>query len=231
LKFFEIGSVFLNLDGEINKKDKSEEKLPYQETRLGLVEAGEKETPFAGLKGRVEYLLNSFKFEVEYQESESPLDWSHPSSFARIKVGDKDLGAIYVLSPKVLNALGIKKKVAGAEINLAELVKLILATPEKSFQQENKFPSLVRDIAFVVDQKVLYNDLKKEIESFNNLVKSIELFDVYEGEKIGKNKKNLAFHITYQAGDRTLTAEEVQKVQDELTKHLEEKFEAQIRDF
>ena len=231
LKFFEIGSVFLNLDGEINKDVKSEEKLPYQETRLGLIEAKDKEIPFASLKGRVEYLLNSFKFEVEYEESESPLDWATANMFARVKVQDKDIGIIYALSPRVLNALGIKKKVAAAEINLAELSKLILTTPEKSYEQENKFPALVRDMAFVVDRKVLYNDLKKEIETFNDLIKGIDLFDVYEGEKIGKNKKNLAFHITYQAGDRTLTAEEVQKVQDELTRHLEEKFEAQIRDF
>ena len=56
------------------------------------------------------------------------------------------------------------------------------------------------------------------------------MFDVYEGDKLGQNKKSLAFHITYQA-DRTLTAEEVDELQSGLVKALEKKFDAKIRDF
>ena len=65
---------------------------------------------------------------------------------------------------------------------------------------------------------------------FNEYVKQVDLFDVYAGDKLGKGKKSLAFHIVYQA-DKTLTSEEVDKLQAELIKRLEKRFEAKIRDF
>ncbi len=231
IKLFEIGSVFLNFSGEVNKDDKQEGKLPYQETRLGMVEALEKQDPFNKIKGRIEYLLSGLGLETEFDVSDAEIDWGQREVIASIKVKDREIGIVYLLDDKVLKSLGIKKKVAGAEIKLSELNKIILNTPNLSYEHENKFPSLQRDLAFVVDVKVLYNDIKKEIENFDELIKSVELFDVYQGEKIGKNKKNLAFHINYQAADRTLQSEEVDKVQSKLIEHLKEKLEAQIRDF
>jgi phenylalanyl-tRNA synthetase beta chain len=89
----------------------------------------------------------------------------------------------------------------------------------------------MRDLAFVVENKILYNDLKKEISGFNPLIKTVELFDVYIGNKLAGGKKSLAFHINYQAEERTLTAAEVDKIQSDLVACLEEKFEAKLRDF
>jgi phenylalanyl-tRNA synthetase beta chain len=63
------------------------------------------------------------------------------------------------------------------------------------------------------------------------LIKEIKLFDVYQGDELGQGKKNLAFHVIYQSPDRTLTAEEAEKEQEKLTKTLEKKFSAQIRNF
>jgi phenylalanyl-tRNA synthetase beta chain len=76
----------------------------------------------------------------------------------------------------------------------------------------------------------LYNDIKEEIEKFSELVKSAEVFDVYEGEKLEIGKKSLAFHIIYQA-DRTMKSEEVEEAQNALVKHLGDKFGARVRDF
>ena len=78
--------------------------------------------------------------------------------------------------------------------------------------------------------KVLYNDIRNEILNFHEYIKEVELFDVYMGEKIGKENKNLAFHVNYQA-NKTLTSEEVDVIQKELIEKLEEKFEAKVRDF
>ena len=76
--------------------------------------------------------------------------------------------------------------------------------------------------------KILYNDINREIKNFSPLLKELELFDVYNLEE---NKKSLAFHLSYASEEKTLSTEEVDKIQAELIKHLENKFSAQIRDF
>ena len=100
----------------------------------------------------------------------------------------------------------------------------------KKFQAFAKFPPVIRDLAFVINEKVLYNDVREAILGFHDYIKKADLFDFYQGVKIGQGKKSLAFHIVYQA-DRTMTANEVDQLQDRLIKKLAEKFEAKIRDY
>ena len=76
----------------------------------------------------------------------------------------------------------------------------------------------------------MYNTIKQEIQDFHELITSVELFDEYHGDKIGKAKKSLAFHIVYST-ERTLESKEVDDIQKKLVKHFEDKFEAKIRDF
>lgn len=230
INLFEIGSVYFDFSGDLKKDDKSNEKLPYQEKHLTLVVAGDKEEVFVKVKGGVEYLFNSFDIELEFDRSEAEIAWSDKNSVTSIKVAGKEIGTVAVLDEKVAQKVGVKKKVALAEIRLSEFSSLILAKGDKQYEEIPKFPAVIRDLAFVVDNKILYNDIRKEITNFDELVKEVELFDVYQGEKIGKGKKNLAFHITYQA-DRTMTGEEVDNLQKKLGKHLEKKFGAVIRDF
>ena len=84
---------------------------------------------------------------------------------------------------------------------------------------------------FVVKQKILYNDLKKELLDFNPLIKAVEIFDVYAGDKLETGQKSLAFHLTYQAEDRTLRAVEIDKLQAELIARLAKKFSAKLEIF
>jgi len=71
---------------------------------------------------------------------------------------------------------------------------------------------------------MMYNDLRREINSFNDLISSVELFDSYQGDKLGDNKKSLAFHIIYQSQERTLIADEIDQIQTSLIERLESKF-------
>ena len=88
----------------------------------------------------------------------------------------------------------------------------------------------MRDLAFVVNKKISYRDILTAIYEHSELIDNVELFDVYVGEKIGNENKNLAFRVKYQA-DKTLTNEEVDATQKELLAKLGEKFEAVIRDY
>jgi len=232
---FEIGNVFSDLPGEIKKDNKSEEKLPFQEKRLGVVIAGgNNEDCFRQLKGVLEYLLKSFNLEAEFEVKAEALPWAKADEAAELVVeagGKYNLGFLAILSKSVASSFGIKKAVAIAEINLRELIELIRRSPEKKYQRTPKYPSAVRDLAFVVEDKILYNKIKEEIEKFSSLIKEVELFDVYQGEELGKDKKSLAFHLVYQSLEKTLTAEEVNEEQERLVKFLEKKFSAQIRNF
>ena len=85
--------------------------------------------------------------------------------------------------------------------------------------------------AFVVDEEILYNDLREAIANFNPLIDSVDLFDVYQGKNLPEGKKSLAFSISYLSKEKTLTAEEIDSLQTELLALLEEKFGAQLRNF
>ena len=228
---FEIGSVYLSTDGEDSKDSSKKEFLPLQEKRLSIVLGGsKKEVVFKEAKGIIEHLLSSFDLEISYAESKNKEAWCDKQVCADIIVHGKSIGQVVLISPQVANLVGIKKKVAVAELNFNSLFNTVSSKKEKKYKQLEKYPASVRDLAFVVESKVLYNDIRKMIKGFDKLINDVELFDVYEGDKLGAGKKSLAFHVTYQA-DRTLTAEEVDKLQGGLIEKLENKFEAKIRDF
>ena len=90
---------------------------------------------------------------------------------------------------------------------------------------------MTRDLAFVVKENVLYNNIKDELEKFDALITKVELFDVYQGKNLPAGQKSLAFHITYSSPEQTLTSAEVDAVQEKLINHLKSKYEAQIRNY
>ncbi|MEA2098347.1 MAG: phenylalanine--tRNA ligase subunit beta, partial [Patescibacteria group bacterium] len=92
---------------------------------------------------------------------------------------------------------------------------------EKNFQKINKFPAVELDLSVVFDEEIKWGDIEKIVfVTGGKLVKSVVPFDIYRGEKIGKDKKSVAFRIFYQAEDRTLKDEEVGVVQEKVIKEL-----------
>lgn len=235
VNIFEIGSVYLNIPGEINKDEKSKDMLPFQEKRLGIVIASDKEkTLLSRAKGVLRYMLNELigrDLDIIFEQAEDYMSWADEGNIALVKSMGLNLGFVTSLNRSAVQKFGIKKEAVAIELRLSELFSIMNNISDKKYKELPKFPPLERDLSFVVDSKILYNDIKNEIENFDELISAVELFDVYEGEKLGKGKKSLAFHITYQPSDKTLTQEEVDKIQSQLVKKLEDKFEAIIRDF
>lgn len=230
--FFEIGNIFLSCPGDIDKDEKSDSKLPFQEKRIAICYVNEsaEDILLSAKSSIIDLFFDHLNLTPKYTKNTDAPNWSTPNTATSISVGDKMVGAIDVLEKRNAQKLGIKKQTLVIEFSLADLYEAYAMNSKKVFKEFDKYPPVTRDIAFVVDNKILYNNIKSEIESFDDLIKEVELFDVYQGDKIGKGKKNLAFHVVYQA-DRTLTSDEVDKVQKELVKKLEEKFEAKIRDY
>jgi phenylalanyl-tRNA synthetase beta chain len=229
ISIFEIGSVFSDSIGDVKKTEKDGEYLPHQEKHLCLLQAGGSgRTAFDLLKGRFEYLMGCLDLPIRFEPVEGHVpEWVSGGAYAQVFSASVQLGYVGL----VISGNGIKKETAILEISFAKLYSLVKSLPPKVYVKPNKYPALTRDLAFVVDSKALYNHIKDEIESFDHLISSVELFDVYEGSNLPKGMKSLAFHIDYESSDRTLEAAEVDAVQNRLIDHLEKRFEAKVRNF
>jgi phenylalanyl-tRNA synthetase beta chain len=231
LRLFEIGNIYLDTESGVKKSTDSKESIPYQEKRLALIFAGDdNQILFSETKGVVEYLLESLGLKTQFDFVEAIPNWANKNISALIKCGKIELGNIYCVDDEIAKKNGLKKKIVFAEIIVKSLLQAIDEFFTKTYIPLEKFPTLTRDLAFVVNEKILYNDIVTEIKNFNKYIKVVELFDIYQGEKIGKGNKNLAFHIIYQA-EKTLTSEEVDQWQNDLIKKIEERFEAKVRNF
>ncbi len=230
IRLFEVGSVFLPIEGGINRDDQGGH-LPYQEDRLGVLAAGDPgDDVFGTVKGLLAFLLERLNLEVVYNALEHGPNWAEPGQSAEISVFSQSIGTVAKAGVACAKKCGIKKAAAVAELSLPKLLKLYSQYSAKKFREFAKYPPLVRDLAFIVRENIIYNDIFREISDFHEYIRSVELFDVYHGEKLGKSNKSLAFHVAYQA-DRTLAGDEVDKIQAGLVKHLEDKFEAKVRNF
>ena len=231
IRLFEIGEIYINSDGDLDKKDKSEEKLPFQEKRVCLAVAEDKYADINNnTKAIIGNLLETLGFEFNFLPAEITSNWAEQKTSAQIEVNQEIIGSINAVLKNVKNKIGLKKEAIICELSLDKLLFLIDKKGDLKYQEIAKYPRLIRDLAFVINKKVLYNDIRDEIKNFHEYIKEVDLFDVYQGEKIGAGNKNLAFHVVYQT-DKTLTAGEVDRIQKKLIKRLEERFEAKIRDY
>ena len=234
VRLFEMGRVYFNTPGIDDKAGDDKERLPYQEKRVAFVLSGKSGDYFSESKGIVENIINHIFggfWETEFVTVEDFPAYSDDKKSVRIRINNHDLGLISTINNEVASKFGLKNETVTAELNLAELLALSVVCPQIKYEAVPKYPMISRDLAFVVDNGMMYNDLRREIKTFDDLIVEVELFDSYQGGKLGEDKKSLAFHVIYQSLERTLRAEEIDDIQTRLIARLEEKFGAQIRNF
>lgn len=222
LQLFELNKVYI-----MNKESGQADEIMHLSIGIcGNKPGNWKEKPrdldFFDLKGIIEILMDSLGaagYRVEKTE--------HPSlkenmSIA-INAGGRVCGAFGEVKEDVARKFDIKRKVYLAEISLDAL--LGCANLKKTFRPLPKYPSVKRDIAILLDDTInasgIYDVIKEEARQ---LVKSVEVFDLYKGRQIQEGKKSLAYTIQYRSDERTLNDKEVndihKKVQDALIKRL-----------
>ncbi|MCD6528657.1 phenylalanine--tRNA ligase subunit beta [bacterium] len=216
IKIFEIGKIF--------------QKPRKEKTMLGGVITGDS---FYEAKGVVDLLLNKLGISnIWYDEfrptpEESEISIWHPKKCAEIKVDNQEIGFLGEISPKILRELEIPR-LSVFDIDFEVLIKL--ASEEHEYQPISRYPATVRDLAIIVPRGVLVAEILNKINAAGGpLVRDVDLFDIYEGEGIEEGKKSLAFHIIYQAEDRTLSSKEVNKIHQKIIKNLEKNPEWQVR--
>ena len=181
---------------------------------------------FYTVKNIVTWLLA--KFGVQASIAAGGDSYYHPGRKAIMAVGDTRLATLGEIHPDVAEAFDIKGRVVVAEVDLDALRPM-----EKDFygiKPLPKFPAVSRDIAVVVDEAVGAGTMMDAIRAAaGKLLEDAKLFDIYRGEKLGAQRKSVAFAITLRAPDRTLTDEEINAAMEKVLKALSEKFGAELR--
>ncbi len=230
VRLFEVGQTFLLNEAGPRAKDSSDELLPRQDTWLTSIVAIRKgQNLFSTAKGVVETVAHELKSEFTYRSPENPRPWQHQTRSASIYYNNVLVGTIYEIHPAVLARIGIDGRAAAVDFVLNRLVELGVASNEVKYQPVPVYPEVVRDLAFVVTKSVTHDQIKELIINSDPLIRRVELFDSYSGDKISADKKSLAFHITYGSKDCTLTTEEINATQEKVLKNLIVTFGAEIR--
>lgn len=133
------------------------------------------------------------------------------------------------LSKKMLDAFSIRQPVYYACIDWDKLMKLAEGHAI-TYEAISKFPPVSRDLAIVVDKKVAYAEVEELVKSLQlSMLDRLQLFDVFENEKLGKDKKSLAVNFTFSDREKTLTDKEVEAMMTKITAGLEKNLHASIR--
>ena len=182
------------------------------------------------LKGVIEELFSALRVpDVNIEAGDHPS--YRPGHSARITIGNQQLGVFGEIHPMVVEEEDILGDwpILAAELDLEILIPAIPGAHQVT--PPPIYPAINEDIAVVVDKDVSAADITNAVNKIGGyLLKSAALFDVYEGEPIPSGKKSLAYHLTFQAPDKTLTDKTVRKNRERIVSGLRRQFGARLRD-
>ncbi len=229
IRLFEFGRVYLPVENT---------ELPKEIRKLTALATGRREPELWGkeefdffdfksiLEGAFGALIK--KEDVNYHDAQE-IGFLHPGKSASLVVKDKEIGYLGELHPDLSEKLGISKSVYVLDIDLDEIAAMA-EQKSKRFNPLPKFPSVRRDIALIVDESVPAAGILEEIDNIgSNLIEDAEIFDVYTGEHVEEGKKSVAVSLQLRASDKTLTEEEINKVQEKAVKKLGLALGAELR--
>jgi len=153
----------------------------------------------------------------------------HPGRCVQILVNGKELGFLGELHPKIRSVFELPEQaVCIAELDLDLIIQLGIENHQMDLI--SNFTPIFEDLAFVMDSSLPVEAITPIIlQTGKPLLRKATLFDVYEGEQVDEGKRSLAYSLTFQAIDRTLTDEEVGKIRNKIVKRLQHEFQATLR--
>ncbi|MEO8399546.1 MAG: phenylalanine--tRNA ligase subunit beta, partial [Ignavibacteriaceae bacterium] len=234
LALFEIGNIFNKKSAsEIKGFDDLSEKKNLIIAVTGRLNEKEWNSPekfydFYYLKGLINSLISKISLDNVLNDSythnaKTIYDYHHTKYF-----NEKLVGVGGKVKNEVLKNFDIIQEVFCYELDIDELLNLKHAA--KVYSSPLKFPKILRDFAFIFDKSVTYEEVKNFIvKEGSQLLKSVEIFDLFENENLGNDKKSMAFSLEYFDENRTLKEEEVEKDFVKLISLITKKFNAKLR--
>ena len=227
-RLFEAGRIFLPRSGNLPEEVETfAAVLAGQRSEASwLADYGGVGMDFFDAKGMVEWLLERLGISAEWEPGEHPV--YQPGRCAVVKRGSAEIGLVGEVHPAIRDRFGLDfPQVAGFELRLSALLAA-LPESQRNFAALPRFPAATRDLALIVPTDVPAGRVT-ELIMRNRLVRRAELFDIYSGENLAPGTKSLAFHVHFQAADRTLTNEEVTRSLDGLLRNLGREVGATLR--
>ncbi len=228
LSIFELGKVYLPGGSEVLP----EERPVLAAAAMGRTSRGWNrpalEKDFYYMKGVLETLLRqSGVAGIAYDPLKDNPSY-HPGRAARVIAAGSQLGIIGEVHPGVVDNYELPNRVVAMEIDFNVLAAV--SGRAGKYSQLPRFPGIERDLAVVVSLQVPVRDIMAVIKrAGGQLLREIELFDVYRGEQVKQGCQSLAFSLTFRADDRTLTEDEVSGPLKAIQENMAGKFEAQLR--
>ncbi len=180
---------------------------------------------FYDIKGVVEAIGKELNVNFEMNMIELP--YAKPRTALSVKITDKKIGYIGTLNNELWSQYELKKDVHFAVLNFEKLLPYYLKS--RKYKKFSRFPAIRRDVALIIDEHIIANDIIKEAKLIAPDAEEIGIFDMYRGDQIPQDKKSLGIYFTFRALDRTLTDEEVNKKFEGILRSLCNRFNATIR--
>ncbi len=237
LKFFEFGNCYYY---DADKRNPEKVLAPYSEDyHLGMWVTGKRvsnswahtdeDSSVYELKAYVEDIFTRLGLDMRNLVIGNLTDDIFSAALSVNTRGGKRLAVLGVVARKQLKNFDIDNDVFFADLNWKELMKAIRSV-KVSYKEISKYPAVRRDLALLLDKQVQFAEIEKiAYDTEKKLLKSVELFDVYEGKNLEAGKKSYAVSFMLQDETQTLNDKQIDKIMSKLIKNLEDKLGAKLR--
>lgn len=241
VRLFEIGHVFLATEPDALPSEptylavayagmrESFDRFAPQVRKLNGEQAAAQQLDFFDVKGALEIALTRAGVrDISFAPGEHMA--LHPGRTASVAVAGHVLGTIGEVRPDLAQQLGVSDfRLVVAELNIAALLEILDAERKQAITVDHYLP-VEQDFAFLVDKSVAAADVEQALRrNAGPLLTDITLFDVFEGEQIGADKKSLAYRLTFTAPDRALTDTELEKQRVKIQKGVKSLVGGELR--
>jgi phenylalanyl-tRNA synthetase beta chain len=224
LKLFEFGKTYHNYPSGYEEKKHLTLFLTGNRNRESWT-TSQKPTDFFLFKGYVNAVLERLGIQKTQIQ---PLTSDVFSEGIAISLGKDTIVEIGVVKKSILKTFGIKQEVFYADFNWATILKLI--SNKIKFSEIPKYPEVRRDLALLIDNGVTYESIYKIAkQTEKEVLKNIDLFDVYQGDNLSEGKKSYALSFILQDNSKTLTDEQIDTIMNKLQKNFETELGAVLR--
>ena len=225
LKYFEFGKIYESINDSYNEN----RRLSITYSGKILSKSWRNEFINAEFYSLKNIIINIFsKLSIEFNEK--PIELNGFEKTLGLFIKDKKLAIIGLVDKNTCDKFDIKQEVFYASIDI-DLVHKYLNTNFQKYKPLSKFQPVEKDMSFIIDKNIEYSQIKDLLmkSQIKNLI-NMNLFDVYEGDKIGNNKKSYALNFTLSNSEKTLNEKEIHLAMNKIQDKLKNNFKAILRD-
>ena len=229
LRLFELSKVFLPADGaELPREPHHLAGMVSGRRYPNLLYGGREDVDYTDVKGVVENVLAFFNLDGVRFEAKDVLPYLNPVCAASLYCDGERIGVVGQLHFEVQEAFDLKQTVYVFELDFDRTYEI--RRPQAAFRQLPKYPSVVRDLAIVVDSSVSVREpLDFILHQEESLLEEVDIFDIYKDPQLGDGKISYGYRMVYRALDRSLTDEEVNVLHGRLVEKVLNAFQATLR--